>query len=158
MTKSLISLLVGSHFVPPAKLLLEVLPAGAQLVLTSDHENPYDDQAIKVWVSPDEVPEELRGELDLKLPGMGSSWEELRQQPLVNLGHVAKSGGKPLLKASSDGSTLVGTVEFRSVIGEAWPASARLGFRGDGLLTVELVPTIAAQFAELDDEFANESD
>ena len=133
------SILVGSHFVPPASMLLQVLPAGAELVLLSDHDNPYDDRAIMVCVAPEEVPEALRVALDCQLPSMGSSWAELEAQGLVKLGHVARTGGKPLLKAQAQLELkLSGTEEFRAAIAEAWPAKAKLGFSGMGLPMVEL--------------------
>ena len=43
--------LVGAFFRPPAKFLLEVLPAGTPLTLVPEPENPYDENAIAVYGS-----------------------------------------------------------------------------------------------------------
>ena len=42
--------LVGSHFRPPAKALLASLPAGFHLELRPEPLNPYDPNAIEVWL------------------------------------------------------------------------------------------------------------
>ncbi len=137
MTK-LTGLLVGSHYVPPAKIFLEHLRGGTPLTLVKEPENPYDDHAIKVLVRASEVPLSQHDEMRVKLPGMGFDWDEMlaEDQP-VPLGHLGASGAKPLLKARLVDDSLVGTLEF-------WPqdeafateGACRLMFDGSGMTLV----------------------
>lgn len=50
--------IVGAHFRPPAKLLLEHLLAGTPLTLRAEPTNPYDENAIKVELAPEFLPPE----------------------------------------------------------------------------------------------------
>lgn len=136
MTKTLTSLLVGMHFRPPAKQVLECLPSGAPLILSPEPENPYDANALKVMVWPGEIPEELRGMLDEKLQGTGSDLGELlaMEEPFW-LGYIAASGGKPLAKAGRDG---VGNQEFLALMAGSPTHSAKLAFDAAGLPLVML--------------------
>ena len=111
MTK-LKTLLVGSHFVPPAKILLEHLKGGTPLTLVREPENPYDDHAVKVYCKPSDVPLSQREELALKLPGTGNDWEEmLASNAPVCLGHLSSNNGKPILKARLVDPELVGNLD-----------------------------------------------
>lgn len=118
--QQLTSLIVGSHFVPPAKALLAALPAGTALLLRAEPENPYDSDAILVLL-PEGVAEEL-----MALPGLedalmeqGATVEQvLSTLPLI-LGHIAASGGKPLAKAASAEAglpSLTGTIEWKEAL------------------------------------------
>ena len=88
--------LVGAFFRPPAKQLLSVLPAGAQLQLLSDPDNPWDPKAIMVLVDPrSEIPEESTAQLDLALSGTGWIAEEiLASAEPQHLGYLMDSDGK----------------------------------------------------------------
>jgi hypothetical protein len=48
MTDTLTGLMVGMHFRPPAKAVLEALPVGTTLWLRREPENPYDANAVQV--------------------------------------------------------------------------------------------------------------
>lgn len=141
---SLLTLLVGSHFVPPAKALLSNLPRGISLLLEHDPGNPYDENAVKVLLWPAAIPAMVYEELELALPGMGSSLEEVLASPEgLMLGHLAKSGGGPLLKyLAAQGGDLVGNVEFLEVMRETETSgegySAKLEFDGAGNPMVSL--------------------
>lgn len=131
----LTSLLVGSHFHPPAKALLEHLPQGAPLILRREPDNPYDPNAIEVLLQPQSIPESQHGELGVKLPGMGFDLADVLQSPSIILGHVAATGGKPLLQSTIPG--LVGNLEFlKEMEGELAPAV--LGFDGGGRALIVL--------------------
>lgn len=132
MTTTRTTLLVGWHFHPPAKLLLEHLPAGASLRLTHDDENPYDERAISVWVNPGALPAAQHEELRVKLPGMGFDLDEVLAGPPVMLGYVAASEGKPLEKARVVRGDLVGNAELF----EQLPCEGRLAFDGSGMALV----------------------
>jgi hypothetical protein len=138
------SLLVGSHFTPPAKAIIAALPRGARLELRPEPSNPYDSQAIQVfWVTPSsmynrEYPPATVEALNATLPDFGFQTEDLLEQEAWLLGHVAKSAGKPLRERESKREGLVGNSELLSAIVE-WPHPATLDFAGDGaaLIVIE---------------------
>ncbi len=132
MTLLLTTLLVGSHFVPPAKTLLEHLPVGARLFLQAEPDNPYDENAILVLLSPGQIPASQHDELAVKLPGTGHSLDELLDGPAIPIGHVASSEGKPLLQANAQGAQYVGTKEFLPLLDDAGTFEFTLGFDGSG--------------------------
>lgn len=144
---TLTGLLVGSHFVPPAKALLEHLPSGTPLALVPEPDNPYDEGAIKVFVDLNEVPESETSALREALQGFGADWDELLAAgtPLP-LGHVAKTGNRPL-----QGTDYAGTEEFHAA--GAARGEATLGFDPQGR-AILLVDTEARQ-GEQDEEGAN---
>jgi len=86
--------LVGMHFHPPAKALLEALPSGAALWLERDPGNAYDPWAIKVLVEPWQIPESQHQELSLKVEGYGLSLEEVLRAEEWWLGFCASKPPK----------------------------------------------------------------
>lgn len=141
----LLSPLVGSFAKRGAELILEHLPAGCPLLLDPEPDNPYDANAIRVLVSASSIPESERPALSEELPNFGLSLEELLASgipvpdkeypgPVVWLGFIAASGGKPLAKARSG---LVGNSEVLSLLA-AGPASAILRFGPSGEPEVEV--------------------
>jgi hypothetical protein len=135
---TLTTLLVGSHFNPPAKALLSAIPEGSEVTLTRDEENQFDPLAIKVWVAVSEIePMALDEE---QLAGFGYSKEEIIETDSQwCLGHVAKTDGKPLEKAKGLDNRLVGNAEiYQSVEATSWPLKGTIGFRGDELITITL--------------------
>lgn len=121
------TLLVGMFSHPPATLLLQNIPGGAELILIPEPENPYDSGAIRVEVRTGFIPESRYGELETLLPGSGLTLEELLERPSWMLGHVAANGGKPLAKA--------GLTQGNKEIGEmmsSGPCTAKLFFWPDG--------------------------
>jgi hypothetical protein len=130
--------LVGMHFRPPAKLILECLPSGTPLALLPEPENPYDEKAIRVLVSPDEVPASKNEHLQEVLPGMGHEWELVmagRHEGAVNgkvfLGYIADSQGKECLKNGWNGNADVAALAEKA--GKpVTELSARLTFSPEG--------------------------
>lgn len=127
------SMLVGMHFRPPAKTLLASLPAGTVLGLRPEPTNPYDEKAIEVFLSPDNIPESQHATLEATLPSQGSTLEEIFEHSEWKLGYVAASGGKPL-----QGSDLDGNAEWLSLV-LAGARSATLGFSVEGKPLLTLV-------------------
>ena len=112
--------IVGSHFVPPAKTLLEHAPADAQILVRPERDNPYDANAATVHLAFAEIPSSQYDELALKLAGHGMDIEECRGTTFV-LGHIAASGGKPIGKIEmATGLTLSGTIELAALGGPEW--------------------------------------
>ncbi len=140
MTK-LIGLIVGSHFKPPAKLLLENLPKGTPLSLEPDPENPYDPNAIKVFVNAGSIPEGRYETLEAALPSMGvNGMDEILSTEDWFLGHLGASEGKPLIKArEATGDDYKGTLEFLLYKQENGDfGQCQLGFNSLGNPTVEM--------------------
>lgn len=130
----MISLLVGMHFRPPAKLVLEALRGGTSLRLIPEPSNPYDAFAIQVWVATSSIPESQQESLREKLPEMGWTLDGLFELETIQLGYVAASGGKPLAASG----LAAGSGEFAEALHET-NGVARLGFLPTGTPTVELV-------------------
>lgn len=113
MTNTIKTIIVGSHFSPPAKTVLKCLASGATVELRPEPTNPYDPNAIRVFVDPSVIDVDSLDSLEEELNGMGKSAEEvLTSEDVICLGHVAASNGKPLAKAmAASGLELVGTLE-----------------------------------------------
>lgn len=130
--------LVGQHFVPPAKVLQRALPRGARVRLIDASDNPYDANAIKVEVEARELSPKTLEELDFELIGYGTSaMEVLTAATPMALGHVAASGGKPMIKARGLIAGLIGNLEVRKFMlerGEDFPLLARVEFEGDYII------------------------
>lgn len=133
--KKLLTLVVGMHFNPPAKWLVQVLKAGTELALEKDPGNPYDPNAIKVYLrSGKDIPESQHRRLEELLVGSGYDLVEVTQDVPWMLGHLAASGNKPLAKAQTVTAGLVGNVEVLTVLEELGrpPESVQLAFAVDG--------------------------
>lgn len=149
---NIVGLLVGVHFHPPAKILLEALPGGALLALTPEPENEYDPNAIKVSISPEAFPESTYEFLSENLPSGGLTLEQFMSGGEFMLGHVGKSGGKPLDKARiawpEMAASLVGNSEFLDGMKDS-QHRAELGFgpTGDPLIILRFDGGAAAQEA-----------
>lgn len=129
------TLLVGMYFRPPAKQIVEVLPAGTKLQLSPETDNPFDEYAIQVLVRASQVPESQHEFLREILPSCGEDWDELlAEDKVIHLGYIAASGGKPLQKAGLD----FGNREVLDFMGSHSNWIAELGFLEDGKPTVEL--------------------
>lgn len=116
--------LVGAHHHPPAKWVLQVLPAGTKLYLQAEPENPYDENAIAVLVSGESIPESMVGILAGALEGTGFTVEDVAGMEEIMLGYVAKSGGK---FCPGDGNAEVKTLARENLIGVA-ELPCKLGF------------------------------
>lgn len=126
MTHNYMSLLVGAHFRPPAKAIIESLPAGAELGLEPEPSNQYDEYAIKVMVRAEAVPASQQEELREKCFMMGADWDELllSTEPLF-LGYLISANNKKL--GAWTPNTVIGDAISA---GDGW--TARLGFSDQG--------------------------
>lgn len=127
------TLLVGMFSHPPATLLLQNIPGGAELRLVPEPENPYDANAIRVHIATSAIPESRYAELENLLPGSGLTLEEFLAEPEWMLGHVAANGGKPLAKAG----LTQGNIEVGKMIENGWDFKAKLFFWPDGKPGIE---------------------
>jgi len=137
--KSIVVPLVGMHFRPPAKQVLEHLPAGAELGLRPEPENPYDAKAISVWVVPaTQVPVTEHEMLSARLQGTGNELEELLEMPELQLGYIADSDGKAQRASGGPGNREAGELAVE-VLGADWVrAFGKLEFAPDGKPQVRL--------------------
>lgn len=113
--KNLTTLIVGAHFRPPAKQVLQFLPAGAELQFEEENDNPYDAAAVKVFADPGQIPDEVHGLLDEELANCGMTLEMLMSAGPVFLGYVPSQGGKPLQKARQSEPGLLGNEQVREL-------------------------------------------
>lgn len=125
MPKTIYGLIAGAYFRPPAKQILAVLPAGAELWLEAEPENPYDCFAMKVMCRPQEIiPESQLDLLAQSLEGTGSDIEEVMNATGLQLGFLAAQGNKNLGSYASN----VAIAEF---MGKS-QGEVRLSFAPDG--------------------------
>lgn len=112
--------LVGAFFRPPAKFLLEVLPAGSPLKLVPEPENPYDEHAIAVYGSAAEASLEALARIAGKLEGCGhglpddleerAAWLETER----HLGYVAKEQTAGIRASASGSGPWPGALAFNA--------------------------------------------
>lgn len=143
-SRTQVGLLVGTHFNPVGRMVLKHLPGSTPLILEPDPTNPYDEHAVIVRVDPKEIPESEWAQLshpDAGLPLAGATLEQVLSEGPVMLGHVGRTGGKPLEKAKAQwpelAATLVGNQEMMDWIKDP-NHEARLGFSLDGAYLVLL--------------------
>lgn len=92
----MLTLLVGAHFRPPAKLIISALPNGTPLRLEAEPDNPYDEAAIRVYVSVDEIPEGEHEHLAEQLPSCGWTIDQLLGEGELWLGYLPTARNKDL--------------------------------------------------------------
>lgn len=118
---SVVCTIVGMHFVPPAKALIEALPAGAALTLVHDETNQYSAFAVKVFCSPLDVV--WTEPVEFRCIGMGHTREELCEKHAIMLGHIGENKVPEGLATSKDIVLLLNS--------GAW-LEAQLGFSPEG--------------------------
>ena len=80
--------IVGMHFRPPAKALLASLPTGARLSIVPEPTNPFDANALSVWVEPKELPASQMPDLESNAAGFGFSLEQILSAEGWHLGYI----------------------------------------------------------------------
>lgn len=94
------SLLVGAHFRPPARALLSSLKTGQELILRAEPDNPYDPDAMAVWLETETLSFDMAtdqfAEFEAALASQGFTPEDIRDQPEWQLGYIAAAGNKGL--------------------------------------------------------------
>lgn len=119
-SRPITGLLVGAYFRPPAQHVLAVLPSQTPLELRPEPENPYDPEAIAVYLAGVTLKELLdksspggamMAKLEDTLPSCGWSLELLLVQEEIQLGYLARAGNKALVKVPG----LVSAAQFRTI-------------------------------------------
>ena len=97
--------IVGQYFRPPAGAILQVLPAGATLILRPEPSNPFDPNAVQVLVKTTEIPQEHTDILDAIAQGQGYSAEDIFAAEEWHLGYIPRNMAKDLVKTLPTGDT-----------------------------------------------------
>jgi len=79
---------VGMHFRPPAKAILQVLPSDFPLGIEMEPDNEFDPNAIKVMVKSEDIPKDAYHDLNTLAQGYGFTTEQILEQPAWHLGYV----------------------------------------------------------------------
>lgn len=137
MSTTLTFPIVGSHFRPPAKQILTVLPVGYPLHLQPELDNPYDPNAIQVRVSLLDFPVSRFAILTSALEGTGYDPHDLiaaerSTGETLHLGYIPKSGAKTC-KGGPGNRELIQAIA--SPLGDRL-FTARLSLDADGSPTV----------------------
>lgn len=91
--------IVGAHFRPPAKDLLQVMATGTPLTLIREPENPYDANAIKVMVATTAIPAAWAEDLAPLLTARGLDWDDIQAEPEWHLGYIPRGEAEVLAAA-----------------------------------------------------------
>jgi hypothetical protein len=83
--------IVGMFFRPPAKVLVNVIAVGTPLTLLAEPENPFDPNAISVWVKSADIPGTAHETLGEQLPEYGFSLGDVLAQDEWHLGYIPKN-------------------------------------------------------------------
>lgn len=87
---------VGMHFRPPAKAILQVLPLDFPLGIEMEPDNEHDPNAIKVIVKSEDLPKDSHSTLDTLAQGFGFSAADILAQPEWHLGYVKATSAAEL--------------------------------------------------------------
>lgn len=74
----------------PAPAIVKVLPGGTPFQIVPEPENPYDSNALRVFVKSSDIPEMVHQRLDEEASGYGASLQDILDRPDWFLGYVAK--------------------------------------------------------------------
>ena len=99
--------IVGAFYRPPAKALIEILPIGTPLFLIAEPDNPYDPNAIAVFLESANIPDAAQATLEETLPPFGFSVEQVLSQPAWHLGYLPKEMAAKITTAG-----IIGTDPF----------------------------------------------
>lgn len=109
--------IVGAHFRPPARLLLEHLRPGTELQLQAEPTNPYDENAIRVLLQSSDLPQ-AEEFWSLCEANFGITQEDLAAAP-VHLGYIPKTEThlvRPLLRSGLTPTTFTITAAGKPAI------------------------------------------
>lgn len=132
----LLSPIVGTHFRPPAGLILTQLPVGTELILSPEPDNPYDPNAVRIELDGSSIPYD---KLDPdQLLSCGWTVEALRDEyegwKVFHLGYIAASQ-----KTATIGQTLYKlNTDFLPILAGAPDHQATLTFSPEGRALVKL--------------------
>lgn len=130
---SFVVLLVGAHFRPPAKTVIQSLPAPYPLELRPEPSNPYDPNAVAVWFDATHLSADAKEELESTLPGSGGDLDDLISQRFWQLGYLAKEHAalhQELIARIIEGHNEDAAVSGEGFLWTGYPC--KLTFTGEG--------------------------
>lgn len=130
--------IVGAHFRPPAKGLLQSLPLHHTLSLRPEPTNEYDPQAIAVWLLTSTLTPELGPDLATYCTGFGYALADILAQPEWHLGYI------PAQANAKDGPSGTHARLALSNLGDA-PWTCTLAFAPDGRPAISIQAEGAVQ-------------
>lgn len=113
--------IVGMHYRPPAKAILQILPNATPLLVRREPDNHVDPNAVMVSIASDAIPAEQHTELSLLASGYGYQLDQILAQPEWHLGYVPAKDAENLSPMLND-----------------YDATATLSFMPDGKPAVQL--------------------
>lgn len=126
--------LVGAHFRPPAKAILQVLPAGSPLRLIPEPDNPVDGNALAVHVATADIPESAREELAGLATPYGFDLPAILAAPSWHLGYVKATEASWLTPVVQEAMCN----EEGGFDASDWPAALTFDATGKPALTTEV--------------------
>ena len=90
--------IVGAFHRPPAQGILQALSGGQALRIVPEPENPYDSNALAVFVLTEALEPGLDDDLDASCQGYGYTANDIRGQEAWHLGYVPAKTAAPLAK------------------------------------------------------------
>jgi hypothetical protein len=117
--------IVGAFYRAPAAAILRVLPVGTTLTLLAEPDNPYDANAIAVYLKTEDIPQASLEVIELALPDCGLDLPSFVAQEFWHLGYIPKEKAKLIRE-----NNLIGS--------EPLPAEFHPDPRGKPALTVDL--------------------
>lgn len=124
--------LVGMHFRPPAKALIQSIPAGYPLELRPEPSNPYDSNAVAVWLDSHFLNDTAIDELTSTLPGMGHDIEEVLAARWWQLGYLSRDAAAQHQQALGFALSAINEIAAASDDFPETGLPAKLAFAGDG--------------------------
>jgi hypothetical protein len=98
--------IVGSHYRPPAKAILSILPLGQELLLIPEPENEHDPNAIAVWIEGQKITTNMdMDEVEIIFSRHGLSIEEIISRSW-HLGYIPREIAKDLALSGPTSGTL----------------------------------------------------
>jgi hypothetical protein len=94
--------IVGAFYRPPAKAVLTVLQAGAKLRVIPEPDNPHDENAQKVAVSPNQILEDQHTNLQYLITGHGMELGEILEMESIHLGYLPRDEAERLVSKIPD--------------------------------------------------------
>lgn len=133
MSEAFSAPLVGMHFRPPAKAILQALPAAHPLELRPEPSNPYDPNAVAVWFDASTLSQDAIEELSRTLPPMGCDIESLQAQRFWHIGYIAREHAEihhSTISARIEGHNIESDASSQDPIWTGYPCT--LAFDGAG--------------------------
>lgn len=141
MSASVTLPIVGAHFRPPAKALIQSMPMAHPLELRPEPTNPYDSNAVAIWLDAHTLPEESLEELRHTLPGMGSDIDDLMSQRYWHIGYIPKTNAihlQPRFDAAIEGHNVETDASGDGFVRLGHPATLSFDGTGKPLVTFHI--------------------